>query len=340
MGKVKNQHYVPRSYLKYFANKKNKVYQINVYDKDNDKYFSANIEGIASSRFFYDFPELEEIKKDLMEEMDEITANEKITELGEIDEQPVEKHFSELEGEFHGLLNNLRSRFKLCPNPEEALFSINLIEKFKLSHHLIYQLMRTRDFRDTYLDINQRFTQYLVDELAKNDLPDYKRGTIQVERNEKYDSLFHASFIFGEALPELALTLNKHIWFVGINRTNIPFYTSDNPVVKYPHKHEPFGSNSGIASPGVEIAFPISEELIIIIRERSYFKEYEALENTFIELNEENVKFYNWLQVTESYKQIYSSREKFELIEEIKNSDPQILKHRSRVEIFAGGRKM
>ncbi|RKQ19109.1 DUF4238 domain-containing protein [Ureibacillus endophyticus] len=339
MGKVKNQHYVPRSYLKYFANKKNKAYQINVYDKENDKYFSSNIEGVASSRFFYDFPELEEIKEDLMEEMDEITANEKITELGEIDEQPVEKHFSELEGEFHGLLNNLRSRFKLCPKPEESL-AINLLEKFKLSHHLIFQLMRTRDFRDTYLDMEQRFTQYLVDEFAKNDIPDYKLGSFQVDRNEKYNSLTHASFIFSDALPELSLTLNKHIWFIGINRSNTPFYTSDNPVVRYPHKNESFRSNSGIASQGIEIAFPISEELIIIIREREYFKDFEDIENTFTELNGENVNFYNWLQIKDSYKQIYTSEEKFELIEEIKKSNPQILKHRNRVEIFAGGRKI
>lgn len=134
--------------------------------------------------------------------------------------------------------------------------------------------------------------------------------------------------------------MNKHIWFIGVNRTNVPFYTSDNPVVKFAHKKESFKSNAGIGSPGVEIAFPISKELIILIREKEFFEEYEKCENTFVLMNEENVKFYNWLQATESYKQIYSVCKDFDLVKEIKKTEPASLERRMRIEIIAGGKKI
>lgn len=50
--KTANEHYVPRAYLKSFANEKQQCY---VYDKQNKKPFPSNIKGILSERYFYDF---------------------------------------------------------------------------------------------------------------------------------------------------------------------------------------------------------------------------------------------------------------------------------------------
>ncbi len=65
MSKVKRQHYVPQLYLKQWHNDKSDE-QIYVYDKTLKKSFSSNIKNIASSNYFYDYPEVtEEQKKNL-----------------------------------------------------------------------------------------------------------------------------------------------------------------------------------------------------------------------------------------------------------------------------------
>jgi len=49
--KVKNQHYVPRTYLKAFAKNDRHLW---AYGKAEKKSFNANINDIASGKYFYD----------------------------------------------------------------------------------------------------------------------------------------------------------------------------------------------------------------------------------------------------------------------------------------------
>ena len=58
MNKVKNQHYVPQFYLKQWANNKEQLF---VYDKKQKKSFTSNVKNVVSSKFFYDFPKIDEI---------------------------------------------------------------------------------------------------------------------------------------------------------------------------------------------------------------------------------------------------------------------------------------
>lgn len=48
-----NQHYVPRVYLKNFASKKGKEYFVDVYDKQEDRFFKTNIKNICAEVDFY-----------------------------------------------------------------------------------------------------------------------------------------------------------------------------------------------------------------------------------------------------------------------------------------------
>jgi hypothetical protein len=51
MSRVKNQHYVPRFYLKRFTEDGSSIY---AFDKKDRKVFRSNIAGVASQRYFYD----------------------------------------------------------------------------------------------------------------------------------------------------------------------------------------------------------------------------------------------------------------------------------------------
>lgn len=81
------------------------------------------------------------------------------------------------------------------------------------------------------------------------------------------------------------------IWVVGVNQTNQPFFTSENPVVRYGHAEENGGrSFQGVFSPGMEIVFPLTSKLILTLVERHSFAGISSWDNCFIPLTDvENV---------------------------------------------------
>lgn len=66
MSKVKRQHYVPRFYLKQWANSNQ---QIIVLDKSNNRHFTNNIQDVASAKYFYDGGTLPDDEKDKIREI-------------------------------------------------------------------------------------------------------------------------------------------------------------------------------------------------------------------------------------------------------------------------------
>jgi hypothetical protein len=137
----------------------------------------------------------------------------------------------------------------------------------------------------------------------------------------------------------LGRILLDHAWIIGVNKTSTPLYTSDNPVVKWGHFKSPILSYDGFASPGIEIAFPLTPNFILLIFDRGVFPEMAArLDNKVSQLNEENVTYYNSLQVLQSFRQVYCSTRNFDLAEEMCADDPQISDlTKRRVEVYLGG---
>jgi len=66
MSKVKNQHYIPQSYLRGFGIQKKKEWY--VYSRiNNENIFLINVKNICAERYLYDLPELGEEKEQLIE---------------------------------------------------------------------------------------------------------------------------------------------------------------------------------------------------------------------------------------------------------------------------------
>ena len=119
--------------------------------------------------------------------------------------------------------------------------------------------------------------------------------------------------------PFCAEIFLKHIWTVGLNTfgQEKAFYTSDNPVGKRPHYKW-----SGIESKGIEICFPLSSEVILILWEREYFKKGEVYEDRVIQLTKEQINHYNSIQVTSSDRFVYCRDNDFGFAEEIIKTSP------------------
>lgn len=323
MGRVKNEHYVPQSYLRSFANKKEQIF---VYDKVKKVSYINKVSQVASEGKYFDIPLHDGLNVPGIEQMNE--------------EQTIEKYFSEdIEGPYKKYLDKIRTRYLMTFNPDGKV-AITKEEKKHLSYLIAIQMLRTRKYREDVGAMESKFSQMLVDLIGEEEIPDYKSGDVTVNVPEVNKKLMQISMLLNpETISSFANELYKHCWSVLVNNTEQPFYTSDNPVVKYAHKEDQFLSYGGLASEGIEIALPLTSKLILIMRERSFHTPFLPVENEFAYLSaEEHVDFYNYLQVSQSNRQIYCLTNKFNLIEQIKKEQPEILEVHDNVEIHHNGK--
>lgn len=305
MSIVKNQHYVPQAYLRNFkVNNKNQIY---VFDKEKEVSRKQNINDIACERFFYDISP-------------EIYKNNP-----EYDKQAIEKFFAtEIEDEFSNVIRNVIISHDMAPK-SNLFHNNNLIpdkDLKKLSILLAFQMVRTKSFRENFIQMYEDISTSLARKILETEgmqISDFK-----IKANEQYIPYLHASKILDEKfINEISVILYNHIWIIGVNYTKSPFITSDNPIVKKGHLENILGG-VGIKSEGVEIAFPLNSTLILIMFDRRYFKKYEHQDRCFMELDEDNVVYYNSLQAIQSYRQIYSCKDSFKVVEETISKNPEI----------------
>ncbi|MBS6041766.1 MAG: DUF4238 domain-containing protein [Clostridium baratii] len=342
MNKVKNQHFVPRCYLKNFTNENEKI---NVFDKAKIQIRkNQNIENVASSRFFYDI-DLDAIdkafEKEGLAEIDNILPEEaKQFFKKACEEQYIEKWFSEeIEPDLSECIKNLKGFYTLqrISNIEKSL-SISEGIKRRMSKLIAIQIVRSKEFRVTVIE---QFPQLQLEMIKAIDRKEGKdiEWLKDVKADYKYPKEFvpilHAQFIMDyDFICNLAEVLYKHIWYIGVNTTNKQVYTSDNPIVKIEHKFDPIISNEGIASPGIEIVYPLSNELILIMKERYYHKTYEKYEMKYKILNENEIEKYNYKQIIQSYRCVFSCDCKFDMEEEVLKRNPNLSKiDRMRIQV-------
>ncbi len=187
--------------------------------------------------------------------------------------------------------------------------------RLPIAAFLTIQILRTPEFRTTLLQIEQA----LADRLARDF--QLEEHNLRLEVNEQDISIRHASLLFSPSLQQrITDTLLHHIWAIGINTTAQPLFTSDTPVVK---QGQPGGGN-GFGSPGIEVAFPLTHEDVLILFDRGVYRQLEFLENTHLTLVAENIIHYNSLQIMQSYRHVCCSERKFDLAVQICNEHPEL----------------
>lgn len=283
--KVKNQHYVPQTYLKNFAYENTKVF---VFDKVEQRVFASSIKNVASETYFNDFP-ADQTPED-------------------VDPQIVEKAFAVLEGKYQQDFNELI----LSAHTNRRM---DLQKRGRWSLFLAFQILRTRGFRDTYIAASKEILAKLLADAWQAEYPDEPLSEFEVTLKKEYEPVQHARFMFHpNTFLDLSLGFKQYIWIMGLNPTDTLLYTSDTPVVKRPHAPADENvSNSGWLSPGIEIAFPLTPHHLLILLEPTFFKKLTHLDGSVIDLSPESVEHYNILQVGESYRRIFSQSNNFTL---------------------------
>jgi hypothetical protein len=301
---VKNQHYVPQSYLKHFAIKNEE--RIYVYDKTTKKSFSSSIRNISAEKYFYDLPEEAE-------------------KLG-FPVQYFEKLFSGIEGNFASTHKNLIENLE---NNNFTGFSDE--EKEFISNFVIIQFLRTKQDRIVLNDSALQFYREYLYSLTEKNFPikEYPKEIYpEISMKDENENIYQLVMIERSLNdPNLKNNLKKYIWIILKNETETPFISSDNPLVNYIHKKNPAKPETGMFLLSNELFLPLSPQYGIVFLDVVYFSQLLNKNNTIIPVKDkEHIKLYNFLQTKDSHRQVFSSINDFSIFDEIEQKLPDVLK--------------
>lgn len=196
---------------------------------------------------------------------------------------------------------------------------------------LAVQFFRTPETRLAIAQIRDRLIEALEDERLSLGLE--KR---LAEMNRPGGAAVVQSRILrsGSSVEEITGILLRHIWFIGINGTSAPLWTSDHPVVRRSHVHHPILSHAGLASPGIEIGFPLSPKMVLTLAERTVHKNLESFDGESIKLRSEVVTTLNRQQAAQCYQHVYAPTNDFALIHQMRQNTPDHFRpNRRRIEV-------
>lgn len=308
---VKNQHYVPRCYLRNFSNAREQIW---VYDKLEDKVFQSHIGGVACEKFFYDSERLEK-------------------ETGE--EQFIEKVLGILEDEAAKVFRQIIEKLN-----ENRFSRLHPQERYFLAHYIAVQMLRTKEERVQLEQMFNQFSKFVhshVSEEMKATAPNMVPPVeMDSERLAEIQGLLLSN---PEMLKMHAEILDSHFWVILRAFPGCEFITSDHPVGKKANIHKPFRSMSGIASPGIEIVFPLSPDYCVCLLERTFFKDklkkIKKSENKVDQLmHPANMEYYNYFQICHSTRFLFSDNDNFAFAKKVCDEE-SVWRNKDRVRVVS-----
>lgn len=284
MSNVKNEHYIPRFYLKRFSVKKvKKAYVIDVFNKKcNKKLLNQNVKNFACMNKFYDI-ELDKIKEqlDIYLNLPNIDNNDKDKLVN--DTQILEHYFSNVENDLKPLLDNLEQNHELI---KDNIF------KIKFCIFIRDLSIRTNGFREQI----KKIASITLNQMKKLDIKkmgkyDMTNSADEIAKQEQIQALLSLPL----QIKDGNILMNEYDFYVGVNKTNIPFIISDQPALYVFLKAN-------------EICIPISKNTAIIMLAKGdnlhYFTDIKPHGFEII-LSEKQVTYYNIIQYTMSSEFVF-----------------------------------
>lgn len=241
------QHIVPTSYLKRFARRKNqKNYYIGVRRKtDNDevRLFNSNIRDIGYVCNYYD-----------------VNLHD--------DPKYWEHYFSRvLEPMYGNDLNNIIAKVVLNANDSTVLGES---DKTVLAKMICFQFARVPSFVNVFIskgiEYGESIAQQLQPYLEKQMGSRFNNIVSIATSPDNVKDIILNGITAEERLQKYADILRKRVWIVLYNKTYMPFYTSDNPVIMYNINHKSVEyAYVGIARTDTMLYFPLSSRVMIQI---------------------------------------------------------------------------
>lgn len=287
-----SQHYVPRLHLRRFSTKPDGD-SVYCFDKQNKRSFETSVGNTATENFFYD------PKTKLEPEMEEF--------------------LEDLEGRVTNPYD------KMVEN--ESLSVLSEDNKEAVAEFLGVQMIRTRGERSSIQGIIEGIEEQVGRENMTEELKE------EIDETKKEDTLREMqNDLIKEAGGQFGDMLMKLDWHLFLNDSDLPYYTSDFPVVR--HNELDFGpyGELGLMNRGVQVYFPLTPWVMLAIIETSA---YPDMPEVWEKDNRDNVVFQRDLQVTRSNRFVYSCKDDFDQAEERIEDSPIVaepLSERQNVE--------
>ncbi len=231
--------------------------------------------------------------------------------------QITEKFLKDIETEFGKAISDLIVKKNLDNLDRDKLESI---AKF-----VSIQMLRTKETRLIFKQASEQFLEKFKEKLSN-------KLRKEVEDSMKKENLrkTHRKLIL-EDYETFEDIIKKMKWILIENKSKFPFWTSDNPVVKYnSFNHFPYG-NLGLTKLGIEIHFPLNPKLCLIICDPVSF----SLEpNRKITNDYRHVIRERDLQVRDSTRFVFSRDENFNFAKTMLKKNPSLKNHnRKRIKV-------
>jgi Protein of unknown function (DUF4238) len=292
-----DQHYVSQFLLRGFASDKRK--QVYVFDKSSDNEFRSSVRNLACQRDFYD-PDLDQW-------------------LGKLEEMSAP------------IIESVRTK--------RTLSHLQDAEIQWLAGFIAVQQVRTLHHRAVSADINKQLADALREMGAEpNSVQNFRELTDSEIREQTNAG------IRGISLDLLPHILNKD-WILFSAVSGSEFWIGDHPVALANNMNPGDGVRGtlGFRVPGIEIYLPISSELMLgclcpsicamfaasqtgrlptVPQADEFLRAFDG--STTLQLNSENVKYHNSLQVISAERFVYSEHPAFDMVREMVSSDESL----------------
>ncbi|MCR4621706.1 MAG: DUF4238 domain-containing protein [Clostridiales bacterium] len=249
------QHTVPVCYLANFGINGNEqrlswIYYYSILD---DKGGMCRVDNIAYENGFYNIDELGK-QKEIIENM----------------------YANMVEPELTEILKRLYSLIKINPSERESsIIRLSNDEKEHMAAIIAMLLTRTRSYRNRYKNIFGQLEQSFPDGV----IPHYKK--------EDYQRIHTQAIIGFQDSNFFANLLNDRNWVFLINHTEIPFLTSDNPVVQINHSEE---EHLSPVDPRISFYYPLSPNIGLEIYHKDTLKTDMGYFDVYLD---KHVEWYN-----------------------------------------------
>ena len=214
-------------------------------------------------------------------------------------------------------------------------------EKVNLASWILTQDSRTREYRN---EIQQTY-EIMREEFISNHFPDNQINNSENHFTEEFFQQVQMRLM--HRFSRLAPTIANYYWILSVNNTDIPYYSSDHPIIKdntFFNKCREilnlFGSGRGYLNEGIEFHVPISSEYKIILVDttplndlRQLFRDFplfSRIENLIdnvlrprLNVVRDNVIYYNEHITAYSNQYIFSRNDDFEIARSFLERNPE-----------------
>ncbi len=245
MGReTRKEHIVPQAHIRNFSYKNKKTNKVYVLDKNKENPYPSSVDDVACQRDFY--------------EVDDKETN------------YWEKWYGKIEQNIPMIYNSIIINSKFAVKNGKVIS--NYLKK-ELSLIIISQLLRTEVSKEHFTKMGLDITRNMIDKV-EHELQGLLSGK-HYEILDKYRE--NKDFVYSVALEHWNskkfirkaqnILMNK-VWIIhkNLNYKNVPFVSSDNPVILYNFYTKKLGfEHNGLLKDGTIIYYPINKELLVAI---------------------------------------------------------------------------